>query len=41
MGKKCFKPEDSCYDSNSVMPGPGAYTSKLMTIGHSGPHFNL
>jgi len=23
------------------MPGPGAYTSKLMTIGHSGPMYNL
>ena len=35
MGKKVK------LDRIDGMPGPGAYTSKLMTIGHSGPMFNL
>lgn len=43
MGRKCKNPEDpmSKLGKFDEMPGPGAYTSKLMTIGHSGPMFNL
>ena len=43
MGKKIKNPEDPMHklDHFNGMPGPGAYTSKLMTIGHSGPMFNL
>ena len=43
MGKKVKNPDDpmSKLDKYDGMPGPGAYTSKLMTIGHSGPMYNL
>lgn len=42
MGKKItnkIDPMDA--DNYKYIPGPGTYTSKLMTIGHSGPMFNL
>lgn len=43
MGKKIKSPDDpmSKMEKYDGLPGPGAYTSKLMTIGHSGPSFNL